>query len=304
MLNQIEDLKKQNKKIESEKENLRLDIGRLNENYVKLTNKYVDLTDLLAAQNLPKQSNLVSTNTNLPKNSLPNYFSTAQPVSQNDSGADSNFDEINLKLQDMLIQYKISSTLFTKIDKGIYLFNNKKVNIKILNGKILVRIGGGSTSLLDFLKNNKIIDKSLNVSTINQSPQDMDIEERIINELKPTPEVFEDENLLATFSLKVKTREVTPKNKNINRYYLKDYEKVGDKTERDEGLSKSMISDSSILKISKDKENRIKKLLINSKSIDKKPSQANSSTNLVTSHILKSRNFRDVSPILGKKSYM
>ena len=112
MLNEIEDLKRQNRTTESEKENLRLDIGRLNENYVKLTNKYVDLTDLLAAQRLPKQSNPTPTNTNLGKNNNSNYFSSPspQPQYQHDSGVDSNSDEVNLKLQEILIQYKISNS--------------------------------------------------------------------------------------------------------------------------------------------------------------------------------------------------
>ena len=300
MLNQIEELKRQNKAIDEEKEILRLELGKLNENYVKLTNKYVDLTDLLAIHKLPKQSNPISTNFSIGKNQAPNCFSNSQLLYPNDSGIDSYNDEIDLKLQDILVQYNISNSLLTKVDRGIYLFNNKKLNIKVVNGKVLVRVGGGSTPLLEFLKANKIIDKSLNVSVINQNQPYIESEERL-SELKLSPEILEENDLLSALSSKRKTRNVTPNNKSMNRSYLKDYEKAGDKAERDEVVSKSILSDNSMLKIAKEKENQKKKSLFNSKSIDKKQAQTNSSNTFASNNILKSKNFRDVSPILAKK---
>ena len=222
-------------------------------------------------------------------------------LNPHDSGVDSLNDEIDLRLQDILFNYKISNSLFTKVDRGIYLFNNKKLNIKVLNGKLLVRVGGGSTPLLEFLKTNKIIDKNLNISVINQTQPDIEAEERP-SELKRTPERLEENDLIATFSSKPKTRNVTPTNKSMNRYYFKDYEKTGDKSERDEFLSKSMISDNSMLKMSKEKENQKKKALVISKSIEKKQPQSNSSNTFASNYILKSK--RDVSPIFGKKGFM
>lgn len=49
-----------------------------------------------------------------------------------------------------LKQYPIK---VAKIADGMYLFNEvKKVNIKIINGELVVRVGGGYVSLIEYIE--------------------------------------------------------------------------------------------------------------------------------------------------------
>lgn len=63
----------------------------------------------------------------------------------------------------------------TRLDKGIYLHHGKKLNLKVINGKLLVRMGGGYQSFETYAKNlkqNK--DKKARSVTPNQPPKRID----------------------------------------------------------------------------------------------------------------------------------
>ena len=60
-------------------------------------------------------------------------------------------DEIETKLIEFCVQYNIQPTLLTKIDKGSYLYNGRKIILKVMNNRLLVKSGQGYKTLQEFL---------------------------------------------------------------------------------------------------------------------------------------------------------
>lgn len=41
---------------------------------------------------------------------------------------------------------------FIRVDEGLYTFGSKKINVKIINDKLVCRVGGGYMTISDFIK--------------------------------------------------------------------------------------------------------------------------------------------------------
>lgn len=59
-------------------------------------------------------------------------------------------DNIDQMLADFVNQSNCKID-FERIDSGLYLFGTKRINIKILNGKLVVRVGGGFMVINEFI---------------------------------------------------------------------------------------------------------------------------------------------------------
>lgn len=59
-------------------------------------------------------------------------------------------DEIDMMLSEMLIRLGIPVSI-SKIGNGFYMFGNKKIFCKIINGKLVVRVGGGYMGIEEFI---------------------------------------------------------------------------------------------------------------------------------------------------------
>jgi len=60
-------------------------------------------------------------------------------------------DEIDLKLREIMIKTKVPIK-FIRIGEGLYIFGSKRVHVKILNSKLVIRIGGGYMYVEEFIK--------------------------------------------------------------------------------------------------------------------------------------------------------
>lgn len=60
-------------------------------------------------------------------------------------------DEIDQKLREIMIKTKVPIK-FIRIGEGLYIFGSKRVHVKILNSKLVIRIGGGYMYVEEFIK--------------------------------------------------------------------------------------------------------------------------------------------------------
>ena len=60
-------------------------------------------------------------------------------------------DEIDLKLREIMIKTRVP-VKFIRIGEGLYIFGSKRVHVKILNGKLVIRIGGGYMYVEEFIR--------------------------------------------------------------------------------------------------------------------------------------------------------
>ena len=95
----------------------------------------------------PSQNNQMMNPIDQVRQSLPNL---EVPLQQG-SKAGSLDDEINKKLEEFMKTSTIPLK-FIRIGEGIYTFGSKKVHIKILNGRLIVRIGGGYMPIEQFVQ--------------------------------------------------------------------------------------------------------------------------------------------------------
>ena len=77
--------------------------------------------------------------------------SNAENVKQQNLKEDFFEDDINKKLE----EYMLNSSLpikFVRVGEGVYTFGSKKVYVKMLNGRLIIRIGGGYMFIEQFIK--------------------------------------------------------------------------------------------------------------------------------------------------------
>lgn len=55
-------------------------------------------------------------------------------------------------MADFLKKSKHNQLIIQRIGPGQYLFGTKKISAKVLNGKLFVRVGGGYTTIDDYIK--------------------------------------------------------------------------------------------------------------------------------------------------------
>jgi len=143
--------------LETEKENLRVELFKANENYMNLTNKYTELTDTLAALKKSgvkgNQTSSVTSLTKLPISS----FSKVEDVKANCASQVELGDEIEKKLNDFLTTHHIRPSLFSKLEKGKYTCDGKIVLLKLLNDQLIIKAGDEYKSLYEFAKKKNYI---------------------------------------------------------------------------------------------------------------------------------------------------
>jgi len=60
-------------------------------------------------------------------------------------------DEVDVKLREIMIKTKVPIK-FIRIGEGLYIFGSKRVHVKILNSKLVIRIGGGYMYVEEFIR--------------------------------------------------------------------------------------------------------------------------------------------------------
>ena len=60
-------------------------------------------------------------------------------------------DEVDKLMADYINNTQRTDLEVSRVGQGQYLFGSKKIHCKILNGKLVVRIGGGYTSIDEFV---------------------------------------------------------------------------------------------------------------------------------------------------------
>ena len=60
-------------------------------------------------------------------------------------------DEVDQKLREIMIKTRVPIK-FIRVGEGLYIFGSKRVHVKILNGKLVIRIGGGYMYVEEFIK--------------------------------------------------------------------------------------------------------------------------------------------------------
>jgi len=150
LLSQIEDLKAHFKQSEDEKVHLKEELFKANDNYMKLTNKYIELTEAFTVNQSAGSSTGRVTNRNPTSRSrTPTKHDIAHLSTLHDHEVS---DEIEHKLNEFIVANRLTPTNFNRIDKTNYVVNAKRITLKLTNGKLLVRQGTGYQPLEDYLK--------------------------------------------------------------------------------------------------------------------------------------------------------
>lgn len=69
-------------------------------------------------------------------------------------------DQVDIMLENYVNQHNVMAPI-RRIEEGRYLFGTKKIYAKIINGKLMVRVGGGYMSIEEFVEKHQVkeIDK-------------------------------------------------------------------------------------------------------------------------------------------------
>jgi len=150
LLAQIEDLKAHFKQSEDEKIHLKEELFKANDNYMKLTNKYIELTEAFTVNQSAGSSTGRVTNRNPTSRSrTPTKHDISHLSTLHDHEVS---DEIEHKLNEFIVANRLTPTSFNRIDKTNYVVNAKRITLKLTNGKLLVRQGTSYQPLEDYLK--------------------------------------------------------------------------------------------------------------------------------------------------------
>lgn len=285
MLTQIEDLKNHSKSLELEKATLKEELFKANDNYSKLTNKYVELTEILAnIQKGPERLSTTESHTTLTARE-------GRITPRNKEISDKN-DEVGAKLNEFMAANRVSSSHFIKMDDGSYTFNGKKVYLKVLNKKLVARQGGGTYKPIDeFYKANRTKERT-------RTPPPASRREQYMMELgspsgkKPvksrdhTPEGKVNESL--TLHKVDNMRKFSPVRESQNKSILKDHDRDDLQGESISDLGKNLKD----VRASRN-ENMKQKEIVPLKPGEKK---------IVTTNLykFKGKNHKDLSPVLIK----
>ena len=141
---QIAELKETIRKLQEERDKLHAEIFRLTEELIKQSKTNLDQThaiNRMCEDNKRLQQNLDSAMECIPKPKTPSKYIPAKG------------DKIDRKLS-MFVNAKSNNLpiQFIRIGEGLYTFGTKKIAVKILNGKIVIRVGGGYLMIEEFLR--------------------------------------------------------------------------------------------------------------------------------------------------------
>jgi len=147
--NQINSFKQQISTLEKERDKLKNELSKTNDNYIKLTNKYTELTDVLAELQKPVQR-LLKSNTKASVSPTPNRSGGKMNPPQ--TYRFENTDETELKMMEFISQHGLQPSIFQRVEKNIYIYNRRKLFIRLVKGKLVVKIGVGFKPLQEFLR--------------------------------------------------------------------------------------------------------------------------------------------------------
>jgi len=154
-MSQIEDLKGHLRQSEDEKIHLKEELFKANDNYMKLTNKYIELTEAFTVSQSAGSSTGRATNRNAHSRSrTPTKHDTSHLSTFQDHHDHEVSDEIEHKLNEFIVANRLTPTNFNRIDKTNYVVNAKRITLKLANGKLLVRQGTSYQPLEDYLRSN------------------------------------------------------------------------------------------------------------------------------------------------------
>lgn len=140
---QIAELKETIRKLQEERDNLQKEIFRLTEELIKQAKTNLDQLNTLnkiSEDNKRLQQNLDSAMECIPH---PKQSSKYVPAKG---------DKIDKRLSVFINKSKNLPIQFIRIGEGLYTFGTKKIAVKILNGKIVIRVGGGYLMIEEFLR--------------------------------------------------------------------------------------------------------------------------------------------------------
>ena len=61
-------------------------------------------------------------------------------------------DQIDVMFMEALNRCNFTGLKVVRLDKGKYMFGSKKIIAKIINGKLVIRVGGGYMSVDEFIE--------------------------------------------------------------------------------------------------------------------------------------------------------
>lgn len=141
---QIAELKETIRKLQEERDQLQKEIFRLTEELIKQTKTNLDQLNTLnkvTEDNKRLQQNLDSAMDCIPA-----------PQRQSSRYVPAKGDKIDKRLSVFINKSKNLPIQFIRIGEGLYTFGTKKIAVKILNGKIVIRVGGGYLMIEEFLR--------------------------------------------------------------------------------------------------------------------------------------------------------
>ena len=140
---QIAELKETIRKLQEERDRLQNEIFRLTEELIKQSKTNLDQLNTInkiCEDNKRLQQNLDSAIECIP---LRRESSKYVPTKG---------DKIDKRLSVFINKSKNLPIQFIRIGEGLYTFGTKKIAVKILNGKIVIRVGGGYLMIEEFLR--------------------------------------------------------------------------------------------------------------------------------------------------------
>jgi len=140
---QIVDLKETIRKLMEERDKLQSEIFRLTEELIKQSKTNLDQTHAI--------NKLCEDNKRLQQN-LDSAMECVPHPRQDSKYIATKGDKIDKRLSVFINKTTSLPIQFIRIGEGLYTFGTKKIAVKILNGKIVIRVGGGYLMIEEFLR--------------------------------------------------------------------------------------------------------------------------------------------------------
>ena len=286
-MSQIEDFKQQTRILEFERQDLKSELWRTNENYIKLTNKYIELTDILASLQVNNRGKSFYDMSNLSA-----MRSQRSSLNTSQENIDESY-EIEVLLLEFLLANKMSPNKFVKLEKGLYMYMGKKIAIKILQGKLHVAVEKGFIPLQEYVQANTPSERSKTpVKLVSNQRKRLESElEEIPSGFQPKPQLIDADSRFTTGLEKLKNDMLSPEGQVI----LREMNRTDSKYDKGKSAVRSVTSESTEnlldLRISRVDSNQRKK------SSAAKSSEKKSSIKLYN---INNKSMKELNPVLGQ----
>ena len=137
------------KQSDDEKIHLKEELFKANDNYMKLTNKYIELTEAFTVNQSGSSTGRATNRAPTSRSRTP----TKHDITHLQTFPDQEVtDEIEHKLNEFIHAHRLTPSSFNRIDKTNYVVNAKRITLKLTAGKLLVRQGTSYQPLEDYLR--------------------------------------------------------------------------------------------------------------------------------------------------------